>query len=322
MRGEAGMTIEEIPLKFNGKLKILNEPQCKVKSRLPWCDLNTQLNVAISNSEREIDGKDVYISYILSNISLSIYFNDILISVSAPVPGPLYALQNGQLLFDNIFNTLNLMYIESLRGGDISFRFIISGYYSSTSGDTNYYQSVSPQDIFSVSIIKKFSEREWLKLLSEMGYGEKMVIAIDRPKLEGYHEVLEFIEKANDGLLNNNNPDYIISDLRSAWDKLDVYILKFNKDLKNYINSKSKKEDNQPAKDERIENINNSVKYYLDSIKLMKESIDKFVQIGPHKEIYHSTREDALLAFRLTVSLMAYYSGILKRISDNEEERE
>ena len=318
MWGEAGMTMEEILLKYKGKLRILNDPQFKVKSKLPWCDLNTQLSVAISNGETKINSKDTYISYTLSNVSLSIYFNDVLITHSAPVPGPLHALQNGQLLFDNIFNTLNLIYIESLRNGDISFRFTISGYYSSTIGDTNYYESVSPQDIFSVSIVKKFSEREWLKLLSEMGYGEKMVIAIDKPKLEGYHEVLEFIEKANEGLLNNNNPDYIISDLRSAWDKLDVYILKFNKDLKNYINSKSKKEDNQPTKDERVESINKSIESYLDSIRLMKESIDKFVQIGPHKEIYHSTREDAVLAFRLTVSLMSYYSSILKKIADND----
>ncbi len=317
------MIIAEVPLEFDGKLQILNDPNFKVKSKIPWCDLNTQLDIKIKDGESEINKEKVAVKYILSNVYLSFYLNDILISVSAPAVGPFFSSQTGTLILDNIFSTFNLTHIESLRNGDISFRLLIAGSYGFTLANADYSgMSTLFHNVFAVSIIKKFSEREWLKLLSEMGYGEKMVIAIDNPKLEGYHEVLEFIEKANEGLLNNNNPDYIISDLRSAWDKLDVYILKFNKDLKNYINSKSKKEDNQPAKDERIENINNSVKYYLDSIKLMKESIDKFVQIGPHKEIYHSTREDALLAFRLTVSLMAYYSGILKRISDNEEERE
>jgi hypothetical protein len=101
---------------------------------------------------------------------------------------------------------------------------------------------------------------------------------------------------------------------------MDGFVLEFNNEIKNYINSKSKKEDKQPTKDERVESINKSIESYLNSIRLMKESIDKFVQIGPHKEIYNSTREDALLAFRLTVSLMSYYSGILKRISDNDME--
>ena len=316
------MIFEQIALKYDGKLQILREPQFKVKSKLPWCDLNTELSVGIYNGNITMEDKVSSIGYILSNVSLSIYFNNIPINFSPPVPGPFYSTQLGTLAFENVFNNFNLTYIESIRTDDISFRFVMSGYYSPVIPGMPDLEIPSFQDIFSVSMTIKLSEKQWLKLLSEMGYGEKMVIAINRPKLEGYHEVLEFIEKANEGLLNNNNPDYIISDLRSAWDKLDVYLLKFNKELKNYINSKSKKEDNQPAKDERVENINNSVEYYLDSIKLMKESIDKFVQIGPHKEIYHSTREDALLAFRLTVSLMAYYSGILKRISDNEEERE
>ena len=121
MRGEAGMSIEEIPLKFKGKLRIMNKPEFKVKSKLPWCDLSTQLSITIYDGERKADGESTSISYILSNISLSIYYNDVLISNSAPFPGSLYSLHNGPLIFDNIFNTFNLSYIESLRNGDISF---------------------------------------------------------------------------------------------------------------------------------------------------------------------------------------------------------
>ncbi len=305
----------ETHLKYNGKLQILNEPKFRIKSKLPWCDLNIQLEIKIQKGDAIIENNTkTSLNYSLSYVSLSIYLNDILISISSLEPGPLFLVDTGILTFDNIFNTFNLMHVESIRNGDISFKFIISGYYTYIPEKSNYNETPSPQDAFSTSTNHKFSEREWLKLLSEMGYGEKMVIAIDRPKLEGYHEVLEFIEKANDGLLNNANPDYIITDLRSVWDKMDVFILEFNKAIKDYINNKSKKEDNEPTKDERVENINKSIEGYLNSITAMKKAIDKFVQIGPHKEIYHSTREDALLAFRLTVSLMSYYSGVLNEI--------
>ncbi len=312
------MTIGEISLKFNGKLQILNEPKFKVTSELPWCNLNTEFQIFVQNGETEINNNKFYFSYNISHLSLSIYLDNILISVSSVVPRTFY-LGNSTLTFDNIFNIFNLMHIESKRKDDILFRFLISGHYSSIPQSTNNSEIYSSEDLFSINITQKFSEREWLRLLSEMGYGEKMVIAIDRPKLEGYHEVLEFIDKANDGLLNNNNPDYIITDLRSAWDKMDVFILQFNKAIKDYINNKSKKEDKQPTKDERVENINKSIEGYLNSITAMKEAIDKFVQIGPHKEIYHSTREDALLAFRLTVSLMSYYSGILNEIKKKDQ---
>ncbi len=58
------MIMEEINLKYNGKLMILNEPQFKIKSKLPWCDLNTQLSLAIYNGNTKIENKDVFVSYI------------------------------------------------------------------------------------------------------------------------------------------------------------------------------------------------------------------------------------------------------------------
>ena len=47
------MNIEEILLKFNGKLRIMNKPEFKVKSKLPWCDLSTQLSITIYNGEKK-----------------------------------------------------------------------------------------------------------------------------------------------------------------------------------------------------------------------------------------------------------------------------
>jgi hypothetical protein len=313
--------ISEFLLQGEGKIQIVDEPRFTAISRLPWCDLNVELKINIFTGKyRKYDEKlvktelDIY--YTLDNIFLSIYLGNVLLGISAPLNKQLNQNNSNSSVFHIILNTFNVNYIESLRMDDIIMNMRVTGIYSgNVSKDDNQY-TVLTGEMFTLPFQMKFSEKQWLKLLSEMGYGEKMVIAIDRPKLEGYHEVLDFIEKANEGLLNNDNPDYIISDLRSAWDKMDVYILNFNKEIKNSIDSKSKKEDKQPTKDERVESVTESVESYLNSIRVMKESIDKFVQIGPHKEIYHSTREDALLAFRLTVSLMSYYSGILKKISE------
>ena len=315
MRGEAGMIKAETHLKYNGKLQILNEPKFRVKSKLPWCDLNAQLEIKIQNGETIIENnRKTSLNYSLSYVSLSIYLNDILISISSLDPGPLFLVDTGILTFDNIFNTFNLMHVESIRNGDISFKFIISGYYTYIPEKSNYNEAHSPQDAFSISTNHKFSEREWLKLLSEMGYGEKMVIAIDRPKLEGYHEVLEFIEKANDGLLNNANPDDVIKNLRAAWKSMNTYLKNYNDELGAEINGQSKT-DIKDSKPEKIEKIKNDTITLLEALKSLEDDVYNLTHIGAHPETYTSNREDALLAFRLTVSLMSYYSGVLNEIT-------
>jgi hypothetical protein len=68
-----------------------------------------------------------------------------------------------------------------------------------------------------------------------------------------------------------------------------------------------------------METIHIAIKEYLKSINQLKKTIDKFTQIGPHRETYHSTMEDAEVAFRLTTSLIAYYSNLLSRISKDSD---
>ena len=305
-------------LKYNGKLQILSDPEFKVKSKLPWCDLNTRLKIMIKNGKIPTTNNiDVDVHYILSHILLSIYLNDILISISPPIIGP-FLPSDVTLTFDNIFNTFNLMHIESIRNGDISLKFSIYGYYGWNPAEEKFYPPGYSQEEFSISLTQKFSEREWLKLLSEMGYGEKMVIAIDRPKLEGYHKVLEFIEKANDGLLNNANPDDIIKNLRAAWKSMNTYLKNYNDKLGSEINGQSKT-DIKDSKPEKIEKIKNDTITLLEALKSLEDDVYNLTHIGAHPETYTSNREDALLAFRLTISLMSYYSGILNEIKKKDQ---
>ncbi|MEM0134892.1 MAG: hypothetical protein QXU18_06650, partial [Thermoplasmatales archaeon] len=173
------------------------------------------------------------------------------------------------------------------------------------------------ENTFGVKFPWKLSQKEWAGLLQSIGYDEKWIIEIPRPNLEGFHEVIPFIEKAQKGLMQQTSPDAIISDLRSAWDRLDPYINRFESELKEKINAGSATENNQPSKDERIGHIREQTnKFMIDLIELRK-SVDKLCQIGPHKEIYASTVSDALLSFRLTVSLMAFYSKLLADVEND-----
>jgi hypothetical protein len=60
-------------------------------------------------------------------------------------------------------------------------------------------------------------------------------------------------------------------------------------------------EEKQPTKSKRISDA--------------RQAIDKFCQIGPHSDIYQVTMDDALAAYRLTASLIAFLS---KKVQDSQ----
>lgn len=170
----------------------------------------------------------------------------------------------------------------------------------------------------------EMSESKWLKILKDLKYSDKMLIEIESPNTNlprtmGFEEILKKIDGANAKLLERTSPEDIITDLRSAWDLFDKYHKDYKDEMDKLIRNKSKKEDNEPAKEERIDDIKEAVSEYFVSIYNLKKTIDKLTQIGPHREIYHSTMEDAELAFRITVSLIAYYSSFLTRINKEGE---
>lgn len=169
----------------------------------------------------------------------------------------------------------------------------------------------------------EMSESKWLKILKDLKYSDKMLIEIESPNTNlprtmGFEEILKKIDGANAKLLERTSPEDIITDLRSAWDLFDKYHKDYKDEMDKLIRNKSKKEDNEPAKEERIDDIKEAVSEYFVSIYNLKKTIDKLTQIGPHREIYHSTTEDAELAFRLTTSLIAYYSGLLSKFEKED----
>ena len=209
-----------------------------------------------------------------------------------------------------------LHFIEEKRRDDLNLSAKFEFWYKEDVPNQIEYQEHSGSLHFEI----KLSASEWLKILKELKYSNRMLIEIDTPNIDlpgmkGFDEVLKKIEQANTKLFKGESPEDILSDLRSAWDLVDKYISDYNKEINKLIKGKSKEEKTQPTKEERIEKIHKAMLSYLGSISDLKESIDKFTQIGPHREIYHSTMEDAELAFRLTTPLIAYYSKLLSKIS-------
>ena len=52
----------------------------------------------------------------------------------------------------------------------------------------------------------------------------------------------------------------------------------------------------------------------------LRKMVDKLTQIGPHRETYVSSFQDALLAYRLTTSMISYYSHLITEVSRKNNE--
>ena len=178
----------------------------------------------------------------------------------------------------------------------------------------------------SIKIPIPIKASDWINdFAPKLGLGEYEIIEIKKfsksvpPGAMGFEKVLEKINLADAKLLKGESPEDILTDLRSAWDIFDVYHKENIGEINKLIRGKSKKEEKEPSKEDRIEDIHSAIKEYLRSINELKKKIDKFTQIGAHREIYHSTMEDAEVAFRLTTSLIAYYSNMLSKITGDGE---
>lgn len=144
----------------------------------------------------------------------------------------------------------------------------------------------------------KVSERDWLGVLDQLGYQGGWVVEVPRPATEGMDQVVTFIGSAWTKI-QTHDPPGAVADLRKAWDLADPVLDAHAMDRDQRIDGLSRREPDQPLKSERV--------------KLMRQAIDKFTQIGPHSDIYEVTADDAILAYRLTASMVAYLSKKARR---------
>ena len=128
-----------------------------------------------------------------------------------------------------------------------------------------------------------------------MGYNEKWIIELDRPKLEGFHEVEEHLKKAQEALYGKTDPEDVLRDLRAARDSLRDFYDKRKEEIFKYIDSGSSGEPGKPKKSERFQHI--------------WDGISEFLNLGPHSDKYTVTYADAQLAFRQFVSVPRHFSA-------------
>jgi hypothetical protein len=200
-----------------------------------------------------------------------------------------------------------LTFIEERRIDDIQLMVHINFAFMELSSQRFNAENVI-SSLGSVSFPISYSEKKWIKLLSELGYSDKWVVELDRPKIEGFHEVLEHLEKAGDALYNKKEPEDVLRDLRAARDSFKTYYDVKRAEINEIIDKGSNGEEGQDAKSERIE-------------KLFK-TLSNFYNIGPHNDKYKVTYQDALLAYRSFVSLLSYLSSIMVNVEEQNEKRE
>ncbi len=150
----------------------------------------------------------------------------------------------------------------------------------------------------------KYSQKEWSGILKKLGYSESWVLEISRPRIEGFHTVVEHLQKAYDDLLARNY-EGCMANTRVAWDSLELLLKAKWEHIARQIDGGFPGEDGRLAKSNRI-----------------KELIDKarqWANVGVHREAYCVFPEDATLSYYITVSLMSYLSRWLRDAPSSEK---
>lgn len=293
-----------------GRLDLIDDNnEMKVLDKLPLCRISKKYKVVpeLSPGDYQTQGSPeitCFFDYITMEIDGIVVFSGI------PVEEYIQPIWKRDIEFYMYCDPIKISFIESKRTHDLSLEVKIRGKYKLLKRAQPYSIDLNS---FTFKYTMSLSESRWLEMLKLIGFGEKMIIEIDQPKLEGFNDVMDFIGKAAKGITENVAPEDIVSNLRSAWDKMEQYLGKYQKEIKDRIGEGSGSKSGEPTKDERIDKIRKSLISFVSDILELKKDVDKLTQIGPHREVYSVRREDAILAYRLTVSLISYYSGLLKQ---------
>jgi len=298
--------LNKIPLHYNGEL-ILNGlesfgPAYEVKEKIPSSIIELKYNISIKIGKFGNQGE---VSYkILPEYSL-IRLGGQIISWGLPQKLELSPTLIENLNFSHFLDQHSLKIVEDKRNKDVLFNVVIIGKYLAIHGGA---PSVIQDDfgVFQLSFNWKLSQDEWLKLLSSLGYSEKWIIELDRPKLEGFHEVLEYINKAEEALYNKSDPQSVLRELREAKESFRSFFEKYKDMIFSKIDEGSIGEQDQKNKSERVYEI--------------YDKVSNFLNIGPHSNKYKVTYDDALLGYREFISILSYLSKIISDIKNEEKE--
>lgn len=136
-------------------------------------------------------------------------------------------------------------------------------------------------------------ENEWLAALEKMGFHGGWVVEVERPTIEGWTKTVGFLDKAVERL-NSRDAEGAIAQCRAAWESLTPLLEAEATEIATEVDRGSTPEEGEPKKSERI-------------VMLRRASL-KWAHTGAHPENYAASIEDALLAYRLTASMISYLS--------------
>lgn len=152
-------------------------------------------------------------------------------------------------------------------------------------------------------------QNEWISYLDKMGFRGGWVLEVERPEVEGWPSVAQFLERAAVRIASRDAEGAIVQ-CRAAWDSLSP--LFESKSVLEGIGAEvdrgSTPEEGQPRKSERI--------------FALKKATLKWCNTGPHSAFYAATMDDALLAYRLTASMVAYLSRKAVQAEAHSSDRE
>jgi hypothetical protein len=277
----------------------------KVKNKFPWCVLSFSFNLSQSSGEiHSQQNQIVYSSFRVLPISATFLYNNIEIIRGF---SRFRSLQSAPLTSKSEIEITvpieAIAHIESKRSDDVQLYVTLSVAFieetQQTTSKEQWHQEGFADFVFNLDL----SEKKWLKLLAEMGYNDKWIVELDRPKLEGFSEVKEHLNKAQDALYDKKEPEDVLRDLRAARDSFKVFYESRKKEISELIDKGSQGERGQKSKSERIDDIYEKVAYLLN--------------IGPHNDRYMVTYADAQLAFRQLVSILSYISGVLTQLKED-----
>jgi len=298
--------LSETNVEFNGKVFINDPIVPKILNKLPVGVIKIELSIGIERGKKQDQSNpSIYrdVGYFIEETNCVLTFQSIPISRTLISFDQVDPDSAANMSYTLRISLEDLKEIESKRPDDITLNLILEGKIAPhLIRNTNQISS----ERFRLNIPWKFSEKQWIKFLEDLGYGAKWIVEIDRPDLEGFSEVIKFLDRAREGLYSKSNPGYVINDLRLARDSLAVYLERNKENIYKVIDEGSANEEGHLKKSERIENMYKAIKEWLN--------------IGPHGDKYKVTYQDALLGYREFVAMLSYLSSVLTEVQRKEAE--
>ncbi len=300
--------VADMKADFNGKINVNDPIEVKTINKLPVGVIEVKLNISVEWGYRQDQANQPFyqVGYRIEETRCTLKFGQIPISVSFESPGSIDPNMMTSLSHILRISTEDLREIESRRVDDLILYLHLEG--TIIPHRLNSSQNLGEPKKFSLPIPWKFSQKEWIQFLSNIGYSERWIVEMERPKLEGFIEVMEHLTKAQEALFNKGDPEDVLRDLRAARDSFRPFYDSRKNQIAEIIDKGSIGEKNQDPKSTRIAD--------------MYDKIANFLNIGPHNDKYKVTYADAQLAFREFVSMLSYLSPIIAQLKNDEEEKD